>query len=119
VAQPPPCVDETLVALAFREIEVDNMFDYIGHLIGVTPGEQFADRRRERRIAAQRDLIGFLALFFEPENADRADVVMAASVDAARNLYASFPIRRCRSGSEKRREIACAIGIERAVASAQ
>src|SRR5208283_4573860 len=41
-----------------------------------------------RGVAAERDLIGFLALFFEPENADGADVVMTAGVDAARDFYA-------------------------------
>ena len=42
------------------------------------------------RIAAERDLIGFDALLLEAENADRADMVMAAGVDAAGNLDAEL-----------------------------
>src|SRR5579862_7075935 len=49
-----------------------------------------ADQRAEPGIivgtAAERDLIKFLAVLLDAENADVADVVMAASIDAAGNI---------------------------------
>ena len=70
--------------------------------------------------AAERDLVGLLAGALEAEDADVADVVMAAGVDAAGDLDlqrtdALAPARRRRIVSAMR----WATGIERAVASAQ
>ena len=49
-----------------------------------------------------------------------ADMVMAAGVDAARDLDLQLAdLARPPARSAKRREMSCAIGIERAVASAQ
>ena len=70
--------------------------------------------------AAERDLVEFLALLVEAEDADVADMVVAAGVDAARDL--DLELADPLLAVERRRNrvlIACAIGIERAVASAQ
>ncbi len=48
--------------------------------------EDFADGRRLGGVAAERDLVAFLAALLEAENADMAHMVMAAGIDAAGNL---------------------------------
>ena len=70
-------------------------------------------------VAAERDLVVLHPRPVEPEDADMADVVVAAGVDAARDLDLQSPISCSSFSSSKRVAISCAIGIERAVASAQ
>ena len=87
---------------------------------GKAGAENLADRGALGGRAAEGDLIELLALLIEAENADMADVVMAAGVDAARDVDLQradllLPVER----SAKRREMLWAIGMERAVASAQ
>jgi hypothetical protein len=82
--------------------------------------DDLADRGVFIRRAAERDLVELLALLLDAENADVADMVVAAGVDAAGDLDLQFAdvaltLRR----SAKRSEISCATGIERALASAQ
>jgi hypothetical protein len=70
--------------------------------------------------AAERHLVEFRALLLDAEDADMADMVMAAGVDAAGNLELQLAdVALALERSPKRREIACATGIERALASAQ
>ena len=70
--------------------------------------------------AAERDLVEFRALLLDAENADMADMVMAAGIDAAGDLDLQLAdlalARRVRRSAS---EISCATGIERALASAQ
>ena len=70
--------------------------------------------------AADRDLIELLAVLLDAENADVADMVMAAGIDAAGNIdVQAAEIVRERRGRLKRRVISCATGIERALARLQ
>ena len=70
--------------------------------------------------AAERDLVEFLAVLLDAEQADVADVMMAAGVDAAGNVDVQPPEVCARaSRSRKRRVISCATGIERALARLQ
>ena len=69
--------------------------------------------------AAERDLVGLFACALEAENADMADVMMAAGVDAAGNLdLQRTDLARARAVAEALGD-ALGDGIERAVASAQ
>ena len=84
------------------------------------PGpDDLADRGVLVGRAAERDLVGLFPCPLEAENADVADVMMAAGVDAAGDLDLQRADLRARAPSPKRSEMRCAIGIERAVASAQ
>ena len=69
------------------EIGRGDVLDDVGDL-GI--GHRGADQRAERGIlvglAAKRDLIKFLAVLLDAENADMADMVMAAGIDAAGNI---------------------------------
>ena len=53
-------------------------------------GHRRTDQRAERGVlvgaAAERDLIELLAVLLDAENADVADVMMAAGIDAAGNV---------------------------------
>ena len=88
------------------------------------PAKAAADDLADRGVlvarAAERDLVDLLALLLDAEDADVADMVVAAGVDAAGDLDLqladlALPLRRRRSARRSR----CAIGIERALASAQ
>ena len=59
-----------------------------GHdcVIGKAGARAFADGGRFGVVAAKRDLVVFHPRAVQPENADMADMVMAAGVDAARDL---------------------------------
>ena len=74
-------------AVADLEIGVDQRLHGIDHLVG---GKALADDLADRRVlvagAAQRQLIELLALLLDAEDADMADMVMAAGVDAAGDL---------------------------------
>src|SRR3984957_20786885 len=84
-AEPFHRVDEQLIGTgAQRQVSLDNILDHIGDLakrhgrpdqganLGVLVGA-----------AADGDLIEFLAVLLDAENADMADMVMAAGIDAA------------------------------------
>src|SRR5690348_5119827 len=69
------------------EICVDQPVDRGGDLVRRhRRSDDAAQRRLGVVAAADRDLVRFGAVLFETEDADVADMVMAASVDAARNL---------------------------------
>src|SRR5262245_27057647 len=84
-AEPAVGVEEPFGAVhPQREIGFDDRFDRVGHLVGA---EAAADDLAERRMlvagAAERDLVEFRTLLFDAKNADMADVMMAAGIDAA------------------------------------
>src|ERR1019366_2645332 len=87
-AKPLDRVDEKFVgALPKRQIGFDNILDHVGDLaIGHGGADQGADHRVLVGTAADRDLIEFLAVLLDAENADMADVMMAAGVDTAGNI---------------------------------
>src|SRR5579864_1587444 len=81
-------VDEQLVgAGAQLEIGGGDVLDHVGDL-GI--GHRRADQRAKFGVvvglAAERDLIKLLAVLLHAENADVADVMMAAGIDAAGNV---------------------------------
>src|SRR5271156_4743145 len=82
------CIDEQLVrAIAQLHVGRRNILDDIGHLrIGHRGTEQHAKLGVFVGLAAERDLIKLLTVFLDAENADVADMVMAAGVDAAGNV---------------------------------
>src|ERR1041384_3408483 len=84
------CVDEFLMlALAQREIDIDDPLDRIGNLVAVDAGAKpLAERGEVAGVAAERDLVILHAGLIEPEDSDMADMMVAAGVDAARNLDA-------------------------------
>ena len=114
-------VEEALAGRARFEIGVDDGLDRIGDFVLAERGaDDVADRGGLVARAAERDLVEFDALLIDAENADMADMVMAAGVDAAGNLDLELADRA--AGARDRRsacEIACAIGIERALARSQ
>src|SRR3954451_15959702 len=81
-------LDERLVLVGAQlEIGLDDALDRVRHLLGrESRADDPADRRLVVGAAAQRDLVKFLALLVEAENADVPDMMMAAGVDAARDL---------------------------------
>src|SRR5712692_9195948 len=86
-------VDEALgVAVAAREVAVDQPLDHVGHF---GASERRADHLAQRRghagtdlpqVAADLDLVPLLAVLVDAEDADVADVMMAAGVHAARDI---------------------------------
>ena len=103
------------------QIGLENLVDGICHLVaGKARTEDGADRRVLGGGAAKRDLVEFLALLVEAEDADVADMMVAAGVDAARDVDLDLAdLVLLRPMSANLREIDWATGIERAVASAQ
>src|SRR5580700_7194205 len=87
-AESPDGVDEQFVRpLPQFEIGRGDIFHDVGDL---RVGDGRADQRTEFRIAvgraAERDLIELLAVLLNAQNANVADVMMAARVDAAGNV---------------------------------
>src|SRR3569623_239202 len=82
-------VDELFAVLADGEIEVEHPLDGGRHFGG---GQALADDLAQRGLlvgrAADGDLVEFLALLIDAQDADVADVVGAAGVDAARHVDA-------------------------------
>src|SRR5579859_1945006 len=81
-------IDEQLVgAGAQRQIGGGDVLNHVGDL-GI--GHRRADQRAELGIivglAAERDLIKLLTVLLDAQNADMADVMMAAGIDAAGNV---------------------------------
>src|SRR5262249_26237421 len=81
-------VDEQLLGLlAQLEIGRRDVFHHVGHLaIGYGRADQGAKLGLLVGAAADRHLVVFLAVLFDPENADVAHMVMAAGIDAAGNV---------------------------------
>src|ERR1700760_3216928 len=84
-AQPLYRVDKKLLGRgAQREIGLDDVLDHVGDLVVLHAG---ADQRAELGLfvgaAADGNLIDLLAVLLDAENADMADMVMAAGIDAA------------------------------------
>src|SRR5262249_53495207 len=87
-------VDEALrLAVAARQIAFDELLDDVGNL---GPRERRADHLAERRsdagldlslVATDLDLVPLLAVLVDAENADVSDVVVTASVHAARDVH--------------------------------
>ena len=74
-------------ARPLAHIGLDQGFDRVDHLLRTEPGAgDLADRGGLVAGAAEGDLIGLLARALEAENADVADMMVAAGVDAAGNL---------------------------------
>src|SRR6202011_1922982 len=64
-----------------------DVLDDVGHLrIGHGGPDQRAERRVLVGLAAERDLIKFLAVLLDAKNADMADMVMTAGIDASGNV---------------------------------
>ena len=83
-------VDEALgVAVAALEVALDQLLDHVGHLGARERGaDHLAERGAVRPagsalVAADRDLVPLLAVLVDAEDADVADVVVAAGVHAA------------------------------------
>ena len=87
-ADPPVGLEERLVLVRPQlQIGIDDLLDRVGHLLGGKAGpDDLADRRALGGGAAQRDLVELLALLIEAEDADVADVMVAAGIDAARDV---------------------------------
>ena len=82
-------VDEALALAARGKIDGDDPLDRVRHLLGSEAGAQnLADRGILGGVAAKRDLVGFDAALLQAENADMADMVVAAGIDAAGDLDA-------------------------------
>src|ERR1700687_4906533 len=81
-------VDEQFVRpLPQFEIGRGDVLDHVGDLrIGHGGPAQRAARGIFVGLAAERDLINLLAVLLDAENADMADMVMAAGIDAAGNV---------------------------------
>src|SRR5262245_19818974 len=87
-------VDEAFgVAVAFAQIEADQLLDHVGDLgARERRAEHLADRgagtvaMRVALVAADFDLVPLLAVLIDAEDADVADVVVAAGVHAARDV---------------------------------
>src|SRR6185437_8063974 len=72
-----------LAVLTQLQIDIDQLVDRGGNVVafhGRT--DDRADRGFPAGIAAERDLIDLLAVLIDPEDADMAEMVMAAGVDA-------------------------------------
>src|SRR5713226_7549220 len=86
-------VDEAFgVAVATREVAINQPLDHVGHF---GASERRADHLAQRRahagtdfplVAADLDLVPLFAVLVDSEDADMADVVVAASVHAARDI---------------------------------
>src|SRR6202012_5455696 len=84
---PPVSVHEALAALTFLEEGVDQGVDGRRNLVVTQRGAQHVAQRRVLRArAAQGELIVFLTLLIDAQDADVAHVVVAAGVDAAGDL---------------------------------
>src|SRR5581483_7584200 len=84
-------VGKALAAAPFVEIDIDELVDRAGHGVG---GHRGTDDGAQRGVlvgaAADGDLIELLAVLIDPQNADMADMMVAAGVDAAGNLDAEL-----------------------------
>jgi hypothetical protein len=100
-ADPGQGVVEALAVAALLQIGGDDAVDRVDHVVvGEGRADDLADGGVLVGAAAERDLVELLALLVDAEDADVADVVVAAGVDAAGDL--DLQIRRCRAGASGR-----------------
>src|ERR1700756_3329176 len=87
-AEPLHRIDEKFVrALAQRKISFDDILDHIGDFAVRNRGpDQDTKLGVLVGATADGDLIKFLAVLLDPENADMSDMVMTARIDAAGNI---------------------------------
>src|SRR6187402_176743 len=78
-------VDKQLLRpLAQRQIGFHDVLDDVGNLVELDAGaDQIAKRGALVGATADGDLVDLLAVLLDAENADMADMVMAAGIDAA------------------------------------
>src|SRR6185503_16613086 len=77
-------VHETLVGVARVEVSIDQALDHVGHFgRGERGPDHFAQRRFAALAAAYRDLVPLGPVLVDAEDADMADVMVAAGVHAA------------------------------------
>src|SRR5262249_26961464 len=85
-------VEEAFLRLALFDVNLQQPRDGIGHFM---LGDGGPDDRAERGVraggAADGDLVPLLAALIDPEDADVADVMMAAGIHAAGHLEFDFP----------------------------
>ena len=108
--------------LVARAIQIggDHVLDRLGDVgLGHRRADHGADGGVLVVAAADGDLVELLAVLLDAQNADMADMVVAAGVDAAGNLDRHLAELRATSRSRKRRPNAWAIGMERALARLQ
>src|ERR1035438_1503956 len=90
-ADPSHGIDEAFAAVAVGEIGVDQPFHHVGHLVGGEGGtDDFAKAQGVALAAADADLVPLLALLIDAEDADVADVMVTAGVDAAGDVELQF-----------------------------
>src|SRR5450830_2112741 len=84
-------IDETLVFVAVAHIDVQQARDDFRHLQG---GKRWSDDLADGGVVAlrpaDRHLIPFAAILVDAEDADAAHVVVAAGIDAARDIELDF-----------------------------
>src|SRR5690606_7045161 len=74
-------------AAAAGDIGIDQRLDSTGHVLGFKARpDDLADRSLFGGVAPQGNLVKLAALLFDAQNADMADMVVAASIDATGNL---------------------------------
>src|SRR5258705_1039957 len=84
-------VKETLAAVPKVLIGVDDVLDRIHDPFAIKAwSENLAERGVLRARTAQQDLVILHAFAVDAQNADMADMVMAAGIDAARDLDLQF-----------------------------
>src|SRR5262249_49988492 len=81
-------VDENLVGTSAQfDISGNDVLDHVRDLV---VGHRRSDQGTELRVlvglAAERDLVELLVVLLDAQDADMADMVMAAGIDAARNV---------------------------------
>src|SRR5882672_2247936 len=77
-------IDETLhLAVPALEVALDQLFDRVWHFGARERGSEDLAERRRRLVSADLDLVPLLAVLIDAEDADVADVVVAAGVHAA------------------------------------
>src|SRR5262245_28886592 len=80
-------IEERFAVLAEVQVGVDDRLDGADHLVDAERGaDDIADRGVLVGAAAQSDLVEFLAVLIDAQDADMAHMMMAASIDAARDL---------------------------------
>src|SRR5580692_8470511 len=84
----PHRVDKALiVTTALSDVDLEQPRDGVGHLLfRHRRADDIPQRRRSGGRSADGDLVPLLAVLIDPENANVADVMMAAGIHAARHL---------------------------------
>src|SRR5580704_16501633 len=85
---------EALAVLAQAQIGFDQPVDRSGHFFAFDGrSSDGADRRIVSGVAAERDLIDLFTVLIDTKDADMAEVMVAAGIDAAGNLDVERPDR--------------------------